>query len=74
MQIDIKDEIMKIEDKMYLRKYDADGEFMRKMFKHIRDIIASDFGEEPEEFIELEARSEAWRAIRVLERLYTENE
>ena len=71
-KINIKDEMSKLEDKIHLKEYDADGEFVRKMLKHLRDIITVDFGTECKDFEEECVVCEAWRAINVLTRLYTE--
>lgn len=66
----IKDEMMKLDDQIYLRKHEGNGEFMLKMLKHQSDIITIDFGDECEEFEECCVICEAWRAVNVLKRLY----
>ena len=71
-KVDIKEEIAKLEDQIHVRNYDRDGEFVLKVLKHIRDILVIDFGPEPEKFIEMDVACEAWKAVRVLERIYKE--
>ena len=70
-KIDIKEEILKLEDQVYLRNHEREGLFVLKMLKHLKDIVSIDFGDEPKKFVEAEVSCEAWRAIRVLERIYT---
>lgn len=60
-------------DKEYVEEHDKNGIVMRQLLKHQKEIIYEDFGERPEEFEELDVRSEAWRAIVNLERIYGMN-